>query len=159
MLKTLKKSEKIVFCSCFLFFTKFINDLEQNLCQEWGKGQRYLLWKYRFLVMIFRCGMSVQLPALFWLVYDWLNQIWPMKLERADSCESSHMSFLENQKVVPGESERSPRVYFLDPRMTTHNCACALKGLSEILLCYIIYVKTCISFNFSSLTLTAFWSA
>ena len=117
------------FCSCFLFFTKFINDLEQNLCQEWGKGQRYLLWKYRFLVMIFRCGMSVQLPALFWLVYDWLNQIWPMKLERADSCESSHMSFLENQKVVPGESERSPRVYFLDPRMTTHNCACALKGL------------------------------
>ena len=54
-----------------------------------------------------------------------------MKLERADSCESSHMSFLENQKVVPGESERSPRVYFLDPRMTTHNCACALKGLSD----------------------------
>jgi len=41
------------------------------------------------------------------------------------------MSFLENQNLVPGENEKSPRVDYIDPRMTTHNSACALKGLSS----------------------------
>ena len=52
-----------------------------------------------------------------------------MKLERADSCESSDMNFLEYQKFFHGENETSPRANNSGPRMTTHNSACALKGL------------------------------
>jgi hypothetical protein len=53
-----------------------------------------------------------------------------MKLERADSCESSGMNFLEYQNFFHGENEKSPRANNSGPRVTTHNSACALKGLN-----------------------------
>jgi len=81
--------------------------------------------------MKFCCQKCVQFPAAFWEAYDWRNRIWPIKLERADACESSDRSFLENPNLVPGENDKSPRDDYIDPRMTTHNSACALKGLNE----------------------------
>ena len=53
-----------------------------------------------------------------------------MKLERADSCESSGMNFLEYQNFFHGENEKSHRANNSGQRVTTHNSACALKGLT-----------------------------
>ena len=70
-------------------------------------------------------------PVRFWSFYDWRNRIWPIKLERSESCESSDTSFLEKEMFFPGENEKSPRNFYIVPRVTTHNSARVINGLTS----------------------------
>ena len=65
------------------------------------------------------------------------------------------MSFLENQNLIHRENEKSLRDDYIVLRMTTHNSACALKGLSCFLGKILCYLSSWIS-NFSAVRAKSF---
>ena len=95
---------------------------------------RKTIWKffykyYSFQFMKFRCRRFVLFPASFWSAYHRRNLVWPMGLERANPCDSCTQSFLKKRLLLLQEKWERPCDALECTRMTTHNSACALKGL------------------------------